>query len=300
MMKAKYEQEFELGPPTPFNVEKEMRITFRDGSQIKLCPKEKPKDTIKGAIMFELDHPDPMLEEKIGKDKVNDFFNSMLITKENFEQLAATQFGVLKPLGPGPDEIFNFGINPHKTTSLGKNEMESAKNLIETIYTFSDQRRGIIVRSLRWFRRGAEANSEDRFIYRWISFDLLVALLGLEKKEKTKPKGTPTLIKEFMNSKYMKAETAKMIFDKHKLTIEKLSKANLKSFRGTERSKQLLELLPGPKHKLKHILTKVMLCIYELRNTLFHKGELFETINQNSALLGDVFRESLKTYVECS
>ena len=298
MMEAKYELEFELGPPAPFNIGKEMRITFSDGSQIKLYPKEKPKDSNKGAIIFELDRPDRELAEKTGKDKVNEFFNSMLITKENFEQLAATTFSVLKCARGS--ESFSFIIKPLLTAPVGENEMESAKKLIETIYTFPIPRRDIIVRSLRWFRRGAEANSEDRFIYRWISFDLLLALLVLEKKEKHKAKGTPKLIREFMMSKYMKAETAKLISHKHKLTIEKLSRANLKGFRGAERSKALLEELQRQKPNLKDILTKTMLCIYEVRNTLFHKGEVLETINQSSALLRDFFRESLKTYVESS
>ncbi len=289
MMEAKCELEFELGPPAPFNIGKEMRITFSDGSQIKLYPNEKPKDSNKGTIIFELDRPDRELAERIGKDKVNEFFNSMLITKENFEQLVAIKF---RPLTFHRGQIFSFTIKPRFIVPVEENELESAQKLIETIYTFPIPRRHIILRSLRWFRRGAEGNSEDRFIYRWISFDLLLALL--EKKGKS----TPKLIPEFIQ--ILKTETAKQIFLKHEETIKKLSMANLIGWTGAERSNALLELLQRRKHNLKAILTKTMLCIYEVRNTLFHKGEVLETINQSSALLRDVFRESLKTYVESS
>lgn len=290
MMETKYKLKFELGPPAPFNIGKEMRITFSDGSQIKLYPQEKPKDSNKGAIIFELDRPDRELAEKTGKDKVNEFFNSMLITKENFEQLAATTFSVLKCARGG--ESLSFGIKPRFIVPVEENELESAQKLIETIYTFPIPRRHIILRSLRWFRRGAEGNSEDRFIYRWISFDLLLALL--EKKGIS----TPKLIPEFIQ--ILKTETAKQIFLKHEETIKKLSMANLIGWTGVERSNELLKLLQRQKPNLKDVLTKTMLCIYEVRNTLFHKGEVLETINQSSALLRDVFRESLKTYVESS
>lgn len=288
MMEAKYELEFELGPPAPFDIRKEMRITFSDGSQIKLYPREKSKDSNKGAIIF--DCPDPDFAERIGKGKVNRFLNCMLIIKENFEQLAAVNFS---PLTFPGGQRFSFTIKPRLTVPVEENELESVKKLMETIDTLPDPRKEIILRSLRWFRRGAEANSEDRFIYRWISFDLLLALLG------KKGTSTPNLIPEFIH-KYMKTETAKLIFHKHKPTIKKLSMANLIGWKRAERSKELLALLRRQKHDLKAILTKTMLCIYEVRNTLFHKGEVLETINQSSALLRDVFRESLKTCVESS
>ena len=288
-MKAKSELEFELGPPAPFNIGKEMRITFNDSSQIKFYPMEKSKDSNKGAIIF--DCPDLNSAERIGRDKVNRFFNCMLITKENFEQLTAPRFF---PLTSPKGQTFSFTIKPRLTVPVEENELESAKKLMETIDTLSDPRKGIILRSLRWFRRGAEANSEDedRFIYRWISFDLLLALL--EKKGIS----TPSLIPEFINN-YMKTETIKLILNTHESTITKLSEANLIGWRGAKRSNDLYKLLRIQSPDQKDILTKTMLCIYEVRNTLFHKGEALKTIiNPSSALLRDVFIKSLETYVE--
>ena len=297
-MKAKYELEFELRPLAPFDIKKEIRTTFSDGSQIKLYPNEKSKGLNKGAIIFEIDRPNPDFADRIGKDRINRFLDCMLITKENFEQLAAVRFLRLKFLNPEQipggkvDQRIGFTINAIFTASLEENELESVKQLMEIIDTLPILRREIILRSLRWIRSGAEASSEDRFIYRWISFELLLALL--EKKGMS----TPKLIPEFI--KILKTETAKQIFLNHEETIKKLSMANLIGWKGAERSKDLLELLQRRKHNLKAILTKTMLCIYEVRNTLFHKGEVLETINQSSALLRDVFRESLKTYVESS
>lgn len=298
-MKAKYELEFELGPLAPFDIKKEIRTTFSDGSQIKLYPNEKSKGLNKGAIIFEIDRPNPDFADRIGKDKVNRFLNCMLITKENFEQLAAVRFLRLKFLNPEQipggkvDQRIGFTINAIFTASVEENELESVKQLMEIIDTLPILRREIILRSLRWIRSGAEASSEDRFIYRWISFELLLALL--EKKGKY----TPTLIPEFIH-KYMKTGTAKLVFQKHKATIKKLSMANLIGWKKAERSKELLGLLRRRKHDLKAILTKTMLCIYEVRNTLFHKGEALEIMKQSSSLLKDVYRESLKTYIESS
>lgn len=104
-----------------------------------------------------------------------------------------------------------------------------------------------------------------------------------------------------MNTPNFKKETAHKIFEKHQEVIIDLSNANLV---GTDREGKDIKYSEDLKlaslkenHDYKDILQKAILCIYEVRNNLFHKGKVLDLIADSSTLLRDVIRGYLIDYV---
>lgn len=291
MNKAKFKLDFQA--ETYFDIGREMEVTLSDGSRI-IFHKSKGKN--QGTILFEIDQPNEIIARNEGKRKVEQFFNCMLITKDSLENLKPINFP-RKPelLNPGDFEgVPKTGYAEMKVScvivaGLEQQTLDTVTDLLAKINKLPEEKQDIISRSLRWFRKASEVEGEDRFIYRWISFE---ALLGLLKKRRA----TQNLIPEFVD-RFLESETARKIFEKHQRAVEDLSNANLVSLGGVQCSEQLREFLEEGAHP-RAILPRATLCIFEVRNNLFHKGVVLELMKGSSSLLRDVIRECLKSYVQ--
>lgn len=291
MKKAKFKLDFEA--ETYFDIGREMEVALADGLRIVF---HKSKGKNHGTIFFEIDQPDESIARNQGQRKVEDFFTYLLVTKANFENLKPISFPQ-KPELLNPEDfkgvpktgyvdrriVYGIAVN------LEQQELVTTSELLAKINKLSQEKQNIISRSLRWFRKASEANGEDRFIFRWISFE---ALLGLLKKRRA----TQNLIPEFVD-RFLETETARRIFQKHQRTVEDLSNANLVSWGSVPYSEQLRALLKKDSDP-RAILPKVALCVFEVRNNLFHKGEVLELMKDSSSLLRDIIRECLKFYVQ--
>jgi hypothetical protein len=149
------------------------------------------------------------------------------------------------------------------------------------------ERQSIIRRCLFWLRKGAEATDDDdeRFTYRWISLETLLAIIQKNSTEKR--------LLSIMLDNYLKKERANEIFEKNKTTIVELSKANLIGLHEYKYSEKLKKILEKQQSDFKAIMVEVTLCIYEVRNRIFHKGEIMPLITGCNSLLKDLVREIL-------
>lgn len=291
MKRARFKLDFEI--EAYFTINEDMKVTLFDGSQIIL---HESKGLNVGTIVFEIDRPDEGIARNEGQQKVNRFFNCMLITKVNLESLKPISF-------PGKPELLNpedfkgvpktgyadMRANAIIVARLELQTLDATNELLAKINKLPQEKQDIISRSLRWFRKASEVDGEDRFIYRWVSFE---ALLGLIEKRKQ----TQNLILEFVD-RFIETEIARRIFKEHQRTVEGLSDAKLVSWRGVPYSEQLKELLMKESDP-RAILPKAAVCIFEVRNRLFHKGEILGLVNGCSSLLRDILRESLRSYVQ--
>lgn len=290
MPKAKFKLDFEVDACLDIN--QEMKLMLSDGSQIVFYESKRPN---LGTILVEIDEPNEIIARDVGRQRVEDFFTYMLIIKDNLENLTHINFP-RKPELLNPEDFkgvpktgyADFKVGYAITVKLEQQELDATRELIAKTRKLPQDKQDIISRSLWWFRKASEVKGEERFIFRWISFD---ALLGLLKKRKA----TQNLIPEFMD-RFMETKTTKTIFQKHERTINDLSNANLMGLSGVSYSKQLRTFLEERKHP-RAILPKAVLCIFEVRNALFHRGEALGLIEMCSSLLKDVIRECLKFYV---
>ena len=291
MKKAKFKLDFKA--ETYFDIDREMNITLPDGSQIVF---HKSEGVNHGTLFFEIDQPNEIIARNEGQRKVEQFFNCMLITRDSLENLKRINFP-RKPELLNPEDFegvpktgyASMNINVVLVAGLDQQTLEAVTNLLTKINKLPQEKQNIVSRSLRWFRKASEVDGEDRFIFRWISFE---ALLGLLKKRRA----TQNLIPEFVD-RSLETETARRIFQKHQRTVEDLSNANLVSWGGVPYSEQLRVLLKKGSDP-RAILPKVTLCIFEVRNNLLHKGEVLELMKGSSSLLRDIIRECLKFYVQ--
>lgn len=291
MNKAKFKLDFEA--EIYFDIGTEMKVTLSDGSRIVF---HKSKGINHGTIFFEIDQPDESIARNEGKQKVEQFFNCMLITKDTLENLKPINFP-RKPKLLNPEDFegvpktgyADLKVSCVIVARLEQQTLNTTTELLAKINKLPQEKQDIISRSLRWFRKASEVDGEDKFIYRWISFE---ALLGFLKKKRA----TQNLIPEFVD-RFLETETARKIFQKHQRTVEDLSNANLVSWGCVPYSEQLRESLEKGRDP-RAILPKATLCIFEVRNNLFHKGEVLGLIKGSSSLLRDIIRECLKLYVQ--
>lgn len=292
MTRAKFKLDFKI--EACFDIDKEIETVLPDGSKIIL---HKSNVENLGTILYEADRPDTSIAMNEGKHKVENFFNWLLVTKDSFENLKPIEFPQQPELlnredfkGQRITVIKPFVIGYIAVTKLEQQEIKNTNELLAEISKLPQDEKDILARSMRWFRKASEIGGEDRFVYSWISLE---ALLGLLKKEKS----TQELICLFINE-FLKPKTAQEIFNKHQKVIEDLSKANLKGYHGTKYSEQLLELLKKDADS-KAVLQKAVLCVYEVRNKLFHKG-IADLAIYSSSFLRDIIKVCLKSYIQRS
>lgn len=118
-------------------------------------------------------------------------------------------------------------------------------------------------RCLEWLRKGEDApEAVDRFIMYWVAFNIVYGLIGR--------KSDATLISELLNTRY-KSENLSNILNSYDSTIWKLTSLELKSWnRRRDFSHELEVALESRDDRMK--IAKVGLCLYTIRNQLFHAG----------------------------
>jgi len=291
MNNAKFRLDFEV--ETCFDIDNKMEILLPDGSLIVF---NKSRGKNYGSLFFKIDQPSEDVAKNKGQQIVEDFLTHLLITKSNLEKIKPIKV-LHNPELLNPEDFTGIPITVSKSLSMSvviavkleQKELTETSDLISKIEKLSEKEKNIIRRSLRWFRKASETDGEDKFIFRWISFE---ALLGLLEKAKA----THKLISEFID-RFLETETACRLFQKHQQIIRDLSAAYLVSFRGVNYGEKLCSFLKEKKHP-RAVLPKVALCIYEVRNELFHKGEVLKLMKGSSSFLGDIIRECLKFYVQ--
>jgi hypothetical protein len=285
MEKPKYKLDFEVDPC--FDIKEDITINMFDGSKIVLY---RSKTTNKGSIFFEVDTLNQKKAEDYGKLRVNYFLNCMLVAL-NIDSLVPPRF-------PKKLELLNleefkgkpitmhkdFKINGIIGAPLGEKQLMETSVFMNQMNDLDAEKQAIIHKCLFWLRKGAETRDDERFIYRWISLEALLAILQKSLTEK--------MLSALLNN-YLKNERAKDIVEKNKQTIIDLSEANLVGWKGAKYSEGLKEILKQ-QSCFKAIMVKAVLCIYEVRNKLFHRGEIMFLLAGCNSLLRDLIKEILK------
>jgi len=138
----------------------------------------------------------------------------------------------------------------------------------------------IIGRALYWLRKATEVSGEEeKFIYRWIALE---ALSGFSVTTSSARR----MLNDLLSCR-LELDSANEVFELDKETINILGKSNIVGWRGRHPSINLANAIEN-KENCKVILSRAVLCIYEVRNSLFHQGLVAELLNGCSSLLRDL------------
>jgi hypothetical protein len=178
----------------------------------------------------------------------------------------------------------DFSISCTIVAPIDGDKVKTIKDFVERMNGLSIEQQGTLNRSISWLRKGAEATDEERFIYRWISLE---SLCGMLAKVSSTQKMLNCLIHE-----HLSIDSANDILDCNKNAIDDLSKAKLEGWQGSKPSEHLMEAI-RQKEDSKAILGKATLCVFEVRNSLFHRGQVPSLLGGCSAFLRDLVDKTI-------
>jgi hypothetical protein len=284
----KYKLYFEMD--TCYDITEEIEIQNPDNSKIFLYPSKK---TNKGAVVFEKDTLDQSVAEDEGRSKVNRFID-FFIASSNIDSLTPPRFPQ-KPELLNPESFKNktktvyahlaATVNIVAPNPLAKATANTLKDMMTKVSKLNAQSQRAAYRSLFWLRKAAKASGEERFVYRWISLEALCAIYPETQAS------TQKTLNVVLNS-CIKAETAESIYDQNRQIVNELVTADLTGRKGANPSRDLKRVLE--KEAIPRVIvSKAVLCVFEVRNTLFHKGEVLSLIDGCSSFLRDIISKGL-------
>lgn len=283
MEMPKYRLDFEMD--TYYDIREEIEVELSKNSKVTLHPS---KTTNKGSVIFEKDTLDQSHAESEGKTIANHFIDLLIISLDP-DNMVPLRFGKLELLNP---EDFkektktvykDLSISFTVVGSIDRRKVEATKDIVKKMSRLGQEEQKSLCRSVFWLRRAAEAAGEERFVYRWISLEALCGVLP-------EMSSTQKMINNLLH-KYLKIESARSICDRNKNIIDELGEANLVGWKGSKRSDELKEMIED-KADCKAILSKAALCAFEVRNSLFHKGEALSLLGGCNILLRDIINKT--------
>jgi hypothetical protein len=242
------------------------------------------KTTNKGSLFFEGSSLKELEAEKQGKEIVNKFIDCLIIS-QNRDRMVPVTFSKIELLNI--EEVKGLTRTLHMelssscivTAPLSEEGAKDAKRLFLRLDRQKSENQQILNRALEWFRKAAEAEGEDCFVYRWIAVESLCALLKV-------PSSTPRMLNSLVNE-YIPIAIAKEIADRNKEIIKQLYEANLEGWQGQKTSQDLEESIKLNENA-KVQLCRALLCVYEVRNNLIHKGQKLPVLGGSTHLLREI------------
>ena len=275
----KYKLDFEMF--TCYTINHEYGIILAKSSKIILYP---GKTTNKGSLFFESTTLNELEAEKQGQSTINKFINCLIIS-QNRDKMVPVIFGKIELLNTEAVKRLTRTLHKELTASctvtavLPEEGAKEAKRLFLRLGRQTSDHQQILDRAIEWFRKAAEAQDEDCFVYRWIAVESLCALV----KDSS---STPRMLNSLVNE-YLPIATAEGITELNKETIRQLSEANLEGWHGEKTSQNLEESIKsGESAKVQ--LCRALLCVYEVRNNLIHKGQKLPVLGGSTHLLRDI------------
>jgi hypothetical protein len=287
----KYRLDFEVDAYLAIDGNIETKLS--DGSRIIL---QKSTDTNKGSkgsnkgsIVFRMDTLDFRLARREGILKTTAFLNFLLVVS-NMDNTGQIKFADSPELlnaeefrGISKTNEKSFSGNALITAPFRKQWTECVNSLISKNSQLEKDKQNVIYDCLFWLRKAAESPLNERFIYRWVALEALGGILDEQFDS------TPKMLNSTINT--IKTESARAIFEKHRKSISQFVDASLKSRRGRNRSAELEQAIAGLERKdadYKAVMVKTALCIYEVRNKFFHKGEVLPLVDSCNTLLREL------------
>lgn len=165
------------------------------------------------------------------------------------------------------------------STTILKSQVIGFENLFQRLD--NNQRKDFLLNLLHLSNISTKRASEY-FFYKWMTFNAIFSEMSISNT------GEIADLKNFAN---ICPDTSDLnrIINQHDSTINKLSQESFTNLRGTENySRALGEAIAQSNDR--DIWTYTLLCVYTIRNNLFHEGIEFTDLKAVNKILKDVVR----------
>ena len=283
------------------NLIEDIDLLLPSGNKLILKRSDSESDIVEGCVIFETNKPNLSSAYTERKKIIDDEIKKILgiVVLESQTNLKLEING--KPEILNKDEfprihrdIYVGFLNVIQPPIEGNLMAEYLKDAVRLKQRIEKQNESDIHRIINWFRMGMDKSEEERFIMLWISFN---ALYGYYAKKNNKERdGDVKQIDNLLNN--FPSKRNNMLGDlvnRHTDKIDELSNANLISLYGKNRSADLKNALKAQNNR--EILKKTALCIYAVRNDLFHGGNVTSLINPCTRILQDLIKVITKEII---
>jgi hypothetical protein len=219
---------------------------------------------------------------RIEKEIFEVFFNLTDLENIQFE----IKWGELKAIGFPEGTKFTvlktFGIDCitcGPSTPISKSQVTDFENLFQRLD--NNQRKDFLLNLLHLSNISTKRASED-FFYKWMTFNAIFSDMAISNT------GEAEDLKNFANTCPNISDLNKII-KRHDSTINKLSQESFTNRRGTENYSRKLRVAIVQSND-RDIWTYTILCIYIIRNDLFHEGKEFTDLKAVNKILKDIVR----------
>ena len=162
---------------------------------------------------------------------------------------------------------------------ISKSQVTDFENLFQKLN--NNQRKDFLLNLLHLSNISTKRASED-FFYKWMTFNAIFRELSISNTSEVED------LKNFANT-CPDISVINKIIKRHDSTINKLSQESFTNRRGTENySSELREAITRSNDR--GIWTYTILCIYIIRNELFHEGREFTDLKAVNRILKDIVR----------
>ncbi len=259
------------------SIDKSYTLNF--GKDATLTIKQKKDNKVSGNFKISFSHNE--LSFEVAEEK----------RKQRFEQISSIlsikklrtdfKWGEIEPLVPKSGKFhttFDFHIKGHVITPhapiLSDNEVHSVEDIYSKVS--ANKQKGILEYILK-INNIETKRDVEQFFYQWVSFNIIYNKLASTDNNKTG-------IKHF-SQKYPDNDQLKRILTNHEKLVKKLAKENWK-----DRSENLSnELRNAFRQKNERDVWKyTLLCMYQIRNELFHQGKEYHNLKPIIELMKDV------------
>lgn len=220
--------------------------------------------------------------KNIEKEIFQTFFQLVDLKNIQFE----IKWGELKAIGFTEGTKFtvskSFSANSiicGPSAPISKDQVQYFEYLFKKLDT--DPRKGFLLNLLHLTNLNTSRPSED-FFYKWVAFNQIFRELG---------SGNQTEVDDLKNFSKICPDNSELstIFKNHDAVIAKLSSESLTNRSGTENySKRLATSISQSNNRDVWLYT--ILCIYVIRNNLFHEGKELSYLKDVNKILKDIVR----------
>jgi hypothetical protein len=200
-----------------------------------------------------------------------------------------------KDLGPLPTtQHQSHATDMLLVGSLNLSDVEKSLAMVDTMRR--DTNKDGLLRSLRWLRKASRSSEVvDRFVMLWIAFNAFYRALDQNET------GEKTAIQNLI-MRYPSIEKIREILVSHDVTVKTLASRDLWDRRRRTNYSADLRSLMETEADPRIILQKVCLCLYTVRNSIFHGGAKprrdTDFVKACSGLLMRIHRECFRNYLD--
>ncbi|MFQ5976696.1 MAG: hypothetical protein ACE5OZ_01040 [Candidatus Heimdallarchaeota archaeon] len=293
-MYAKYRCSFRVNSYLKIKGELQICLEPFNNAELVLHPSDGTANT--GKIQVKIRERDEKLARSYANEALRVFFDLISIQHNtHYDSLQIETCQLENPEDWESKPKVGIKILPSNAVIVGpfsQGNLEELSKKLHLLYGLDRLKQEHLMKFLRAYAESEQKlHPNYQFQRRWSALDVIIS-------DPHNLRMTPNAIRNFICQRFP-VDKAKEIIQRHQTTIDILAQANLHKFRAsaTNYSNDLAAELKGKRPDMKKVLELILLCLYEIKNSISHRSEIPTTlpdISQPNRMLKDILIEFWK------